>query len=208
MGFLDDLKGKAEDFGEKAKEGFETAKDKAADLIDDVKDRFDNDDDKTSEDKVEEALNYDPGAVETASEEGIAEAAAGVEPTLEPASDSMADPTTSPASESLAASESFAAAESEPLSAPMSEPLTTSEPAGVSEPAEESEPLETSESVGAADAFGGPASDPLTESASESTEPPTTPGLRYRRFIPTRSRPACVAINDRSGQRVRARLVL
>ena len=47
MGFLDDLKDKAEDFGEKAKEGFGTAKDKASDLVDDVKDRIDKDDDET-----------------------------------------------------------------------------------------------------------------------------------------------------------------
>ena len=93
MGFLDNLKDKAEDFGEKAKEGLEAAKDKASDLIEDVKDRFDNDEDaKTSEDKVDEAVNYDPGAVDAASEEGISGAAAGVEPTLEPATDSSADP--------------------------------------------------------------------------------------------------------------------
>ena len=40
MGFLDNLKDKAEEFGDKAKEGFEAAKDKASDLVDDVKDRL------------------------------------------------------------------------------------------------------------------------------------------------------------------------
>jgi hypothetical protein len=43
MGFLDELKDKAEEFGDKAKEGFETAKDKTEDVIDNVKDRFDSD---------------------------------------------------------------------------------------------------------------------------------------------------------------------
>ena len=41
MGFLDDLKGKAEEFGEKAKEGFEAAKDRASDLIGDANDELD-----------------------------------------------------------------------------------------------------------------------------------------------------------------------
>ena len=43
MGFLDNLKDKAEEFGDKAKEGFEAAKDKASDVVEDVKDRFDDD---------------------------------------------------------------------------------------------------------------------------------------------------------------------
>ena len=49
MGFLDNLKDKAEEFGEKAKEGFEAAKDKASGLIEDVKDRVggDNEDEGT-----------------------------------------------------------------------------------------------------------------------------------------------------------------
>jgi hypothetical protein len=44
MGFLDELKDKAEDFGDKAKEGFGAAKDKAEYVIENVKDRFDDDD--------------------------------------------------------------------------------------------------------------------------------------------------------------------
>ena len=71
MGFLDNLKDKAEDFGDKAKEGFEAAKDKASDLVGDVKDRFDGD--ETSEDKVDAAADYSPEAVEEASQ-GIGEA--------------------------------------------------------------------------------------------------------------------------------------
>jgi hypothetical protein len=43
MGFLDELKDNAEEFGGKAKEGFEAAKDKTEDVIENVKDRFDSD---------------------------------------------------------------------------------------------------------------------------------------------------------------------
>ena len=39
MGFLDNLKGKAEELGDKAKEGLEVAKDRAEDLAGDLKDR-------------------------------------------------------------------------------------------------------------------------------------------------------------------------
>ncbi len=39
MGILDDLKHKAEALGDKAREGFDTAKDKAGDLLDDAKDK-------------------------------------------------------------------------------------------------------------------------------------------------------------------------
>ena len=44
MGFLDEVKQKAEQLGEKAKEGLEAAKDKAEGLVEDIKDRFDHDD--------------------------------------------------------------------------------------------------------------------------------------------------------------------
>jgi ElaB/YqjD/DUF883 family membrane-anchored ribosome-binding protein len=43
MGFLDELKDKAEDFGDKAKEGFGAPKDKTEEVIENVKDRFDGD---------------------------------------------------------------------------------------------------------------------------------------------------------------------
>lgn len=36
MGFLDELKGKAGELGEKAKHGFGSARDKASDLVEDV----------------------------------------------------------------------------------------------------------------------------------------------------------------------------
>jgi hypothetical protein len=41
MGFLDELKDKAEDFEDKAKEGFGAPKDKTEEVIENVKDRFD-----------------------------------------------------------------------------------------------------------------------------------------------------------------------
>jgi len=50
MGFLDDLKDKAEEFGESAKEAFEAAKDKASELVEDVKDKFDGDDSPAEQD--------------------------------------------------------------------------------------------------------------------------------------------------------------
>ena len=43
MGFLDEMKDKAEEFGEKAKEGFGAGKDKTEEVIENVKDRFDGD---------------------------------------------------------------------------------------------------------------------------------------------------------------------
>lgn len=44
MGFLDELKEKAGDLGEKAREGLEAAKEKASGLVDDVRERFDSGD--------------------------------------------------------------------------------------------------------------------------------------------------------------------
>ena len=72
MGFMDNLKDKAEEFGDKAKEGFGAAKDKASDLVDDVKDKFDGDDETpgdqpTSQDKVEDAVDYSPESLDEAS---------------------------------------------------------------------------------------------------------------------------------------------
>jgi hypothetical protein len=45
MGFLDELKDKPEEFGDKAKEGLGAAKDNTEEVIENVKDRFDGDDD-------------------------------------------------------------------------------------------------------------------------------------------------------------------
>ena len=44
MGFLDELKDKAEAFGEKAKDSFGGATDQTENVIENVKDRFDKDD--------------------------------------------------------------------------------------------------------------------------------------------------------------------
>jgi hypothetical protein len=77
MGFLDDLKDKAEEFGEKAKEGFGAARNKASDLIGDVKDRLDQGDDAASADAGAPA-SADPSSesVDNASR-GLDEAVAG-----------------------------------------------------------------------------------------------------------------------------------
>ncbi|HSU35648.1 MAG TPA: hypothetical protein VLJ88_08310 [Propionibacteriaceae bacterium] len=77
MGFLDDLKDKAEDFGDKAKEGIDAARDKASDLVGDVKDRFDGDNEAPAAESAEPGIDYSPTAVDEAAAGGISEAAAG-----------------------------------------------------------------------------------------------------------------------------------
>jgi hypothetical protein len=77
MGFLDDLKDKAGDFGDKAKEGLETAREKASDVVGDVKDRFDGDDETPAAESAEPGSDYSPAAVDEAAAGGISEAAAG-----------------------------------------------------------------------------------------------------------------------------------
>jgi hypothetical protein len=69
MGFLDELKDKAEEFGEKAQEAFGTGKDKAEEVIENVKDRFDND-----ETQVERA-----GEAADVSSDAVSDAAMGIE---------------------------------------------------------------------------------------------------------------------------------
>jgi hypothetical protein len=76
MGFLDELKDKAEEFGEKAKESFGGATDQTENVIENVKDRFDKDD--TPAEKASEAAD-------SSSEAG---AAAGVAPAVADKSDS------------------------------------------------------------------------------------------------------------------------
>ena len=56
MGFLDELKDKAEEFGDKAKEGFGAAKDKTEEVIENVKDRFDGDDETPG--PADESVGY------------------------------------------------------------------------------------------------------------------------------------------------------
>ena len=72
MGFLDNLKDKAEDFGDKAKEGLGAAREKASELVGDVKDRFDGDDETPASTAAEPGIAYSPAAV--------AEAAGGESP--------------------------------------------------------------------------------------------------------------------------------
>jgi uncharacterized phage infection (PIP) family protein YhgE len=56
MGFMDELKDKAEEFGDKAVEGFGSAKDKTEEVIENVKDRFDGDDDTPT--LADESVGY------------------------------------------------------------------------------------------------------------------------------------------------------
>ena len=73
MGFLDELKDKAEEFGNKAKESFGGATDQTEDVIENVKDRFDEDD--TPAVKAGEAADSSTEAVSGAAE-GVEEAVA------------------------------------------------------------------------------------------------------------------------------------
>ena len=100
MGFLDNLKDKAEEFGEKAKEGFGAARDKASDLIDDVKDRMDKDD-ETSEDVP---ADHSAESVDDASrglDEAVAEARAADAFATETAADEVGDVGTAPVADPL-----------------------------------------------------------------------------------------------------------
>ena len=67
MGFLDELKDKAEAFGEKAKESFGGATDQTENVIENVKDRFDKDD--TPAEKAGEAADSSTEAVYDAAED-------------------------------------------------------------------------------------------------------------------------------------------
>jgi hypothetical protein len=100
MGFLDGLKDKAEEFGEKAKEGLGAAKDKASDLIGDVQS-----DNETSAEKVEDAVDYSPEAVEEASkgiEDAVAESTAAAEASAtETPADGVGDVGVAPATDPL-----------------------------------------------------------------------------------------------------------
>jgi hypothetical protein len=70
MGFLDELKDKAEQFGDKAQEGFGGPKDKTEEVIENVKDRFDGDDDTPT--LADESVGYSSKGAE-----GIKEAVGG-----------------------------------------------------------------------------------------------------------------------------------
>lgn len=60
MGFLDDLKDKAGDFGDKAKEGLGSVREKASELVGDVKDRFDGVDETPAADTAEPGIDDSP----------------------------------------------------------------------------------------------------------------------------------------------------
>ena len=77
MGFLDDLKDKAAQFGEKAKQGFAAAKDKAAGPVDDVEERLDHDEES---------------AVEGAEASDAAPVADPLDPAVEPVVEPMVEP--------------------------------------------------------------------------------------------------------------------
>jgi hypothetical protein len=62
MGFRDELKNKAEEFGDKAQEGLGAAKDKTEEVIENVKDRFDGDDDTPT--LADESVGYSGEGVE------------------------------------------------------------------------------------------------------------------------------------------------
>ena len=66
MGFLDELKDKAEEFGEKAKESFGGATDQTEEVIGNVKDRFDGGD--TAAEKAGETADSSAEAVSDAAE--------------------------------------------------------------------------------------------------------------------------------------------
>ncbi len=66
MGFLDELKDKAEAFGEKAKDSFGGATDQTENVIENVKDRFDKDD--SPAEKAGEAADSSTEAVSDAAE--------------------------------------------------------------------------------------------------------------------------------------------
>jgi hypothetical protein len=98
MGFLDNLKDKAEEFGEKAREGYGAAKDKASDLIDEL-----DKDDATSADKTEAAADHSAEAPDEAYrglDEAVAEAAAAASAT-ETAADQVGDVGSAPAADPL-----------------------------------------------------------------------------------------------------------
>jgi hypothetical protein len=154
MGFLDDLKGKAEEFGEKAKEGFEAAKDRASDLIGDARDRLDQDD-AGSAPGTGPAADSGPGSVDDGSR-GLDEAVAGSGFATgafgtETAADEVGDVGTAPDVDPLEPGERAAEAVDVPAEAgtgPAADPLDPPveavdpvvEPAG--SPAADDDPLE------------------------------------------------------------------
>ena len=98
---MDELKDKAEEFGDKAQEGFGAAKDKTEEVIENVKDRFDGDDDTPT--LADESVSYSgegvEGIKESFGEEGIPESAGSAVDEAVGAQEAAADRT--PDSESM-----------------------------------------------------------------------------------------------------------
>jgi ABC-type transporter Mla subunit MlaD len=151
MGFLDDLKDKAEEFGERAKEGLGAARDKASDLIGDVRDRLDQDETSADEDvatadQPTEAVNDEPRGLD----EAVAEAGAATET----AADAVGDVGPAPVADPLEPGDRVADAVDAPADSTSGEitedPLDPRleavdpivEPAGTTNPGED--PLEAS----------------------------------------------------------------
>jgi uncharacterized protein YjbJ (UPF0337 family) len=105
VGFLDELKDKAEEFGGKAKEGFGSGKDNTEEVIESVKDRFDGDDDTPT--LADESVGYSGEGVE------------GVKGSFVEAAEGTTESTASAVDEAVVAQE--AAADSTPGSEPKLE---------------------------------------------------------------------------------------
>src|SRR3954471_21119548 len=90
MGFMDELKGKAEEFAEKAKDSFGAGKDKAEDGLDNAKDRPDANDDALA-DQASDAGDFSEVGYDAA--EGIKEAVAN---TADSARSALEDPAAVP----------------------------------------------------------------------------------------------------------------
>ena len=101
MGFMDELQDKAEEFGDKAQQGFGVAKDKTEEVIENVKDRFDGDDDTPT--LPDESVGYSGEGVEgikqSLGEEGTTESAGSAVDEAVDAQEAAADRT--PDSESM-----------------------------------------------------------------------------------------------------------
>jgi hypothetical protein len=80
MGFMDELKDKAEDFGDKAKEGFGATKDKTEEVIENVKDRFDGDDDTPT--LPDESVGYSDEGIKGAVGEATESAGSAADETI------------------------------------------------------------------------------------------------------------------------------
>jgi hypothetical protein len=86
MGFLDELKDKAEAFGEKAKESFGGAPDQTETVIENAKDRFDKD--NTPAEKAGEAADSSTDDAAEGMKQAVADTSDSAKSAAEDASDS------------------------------------------------------------------------------------------------------------------------